>query len=489
MNFDSLSGLTDSDKAFVSELADVLRKERAAARSQQTQYEGIISKYQTQILGLVDDHNNVVAGYDRNSAKNTLRQNSVEEALRKSLADSNAKLADLETTHSTVRGDLKVALEGQNSLSQALSRSREDASKDASLILQLREELQQLHAERDRLATESVEKESRNMELSRHANEASSKIQQHEELIAFLKNESRNLSSELAKARTRMENLSVSHDSAISTANQTNLDLSNKLAAANTRVNELSSEVGDLERNAIGLRSDFDRERADLQAQIENLKKLVEMHKEETKDAEIRLAGYTEVLGTLADERKAAEKRVPQNEGPSLDKHAEVLFKNLNTALDAKLDILESERHELVRARASEASMATRQQTLIREAETARREAQEAHRQVALLEAELQAQKNSYEDLRRNSAVAAQSGFRSPSVLPTTANFGGSVPVTNPSFGYGAAMQIDTPTPFRNTGRALDSEQALANVMEIRRRHEAILDGIRERRRGQELNQ
>lgn len=490
MNFDSLSSITASDKALVSELAEVLRKERAAARAQKTHYETLISKYQAQTFNLVDDHNKVVARYDRNSAQETLQQSSVEEAHKKTLEDANAKLADLEATHTTVRNDLKVALDGQNSLSQALSRTREDASQDAALILQLREELEQLRTDRDRLASESVEKESRNMELSRQATEASSKVNEHEDLIAFLKNESKDLSAELAKARTKMENLSASHDAARSTANQTNLDLSSKLASANTRVNQLSSEIGEMERNAIDLRSDFDRERSDLQAQIENLKKLVEMQKEETRDAEIRLAGYTEVLGTLADERKAAEKQLPQNHGPPLDKHAEVLFKNLNSVLDAKLDILESERHELVRARASEASMATRQQTLIREAETARREAQEAQRQVALLEAELEAQKNSYEDLRRNSVMAAQaSGFRSPSVLPTTANFGAPVPVTNPSFGYGAAMQIDTPTPFRNTGRILDTEQALANVMEIRRRHEAILDGIRERRREQELNQ
>lgn len=486
------SNLTESDKLVVSKLSKVIRKQHAVARVQKSRFDAILTLYQGQISAFTKHHHQLLQNNPPNGEDARI-QLKLADARKQVQQEYDTRISNLQSSISTLR-DTVNKLEGDKLASdQALSRAREGTSQDATLILQLREEVRQLRGNKEQLVTESMQKHARNMQLLRESQDAGSKVSQYEESNEFLRSELKRLTTELVRARTQMDTLTASHDAALSAANQANVDLSNKLATTNARARKLTTDMASIERRVIDLQTDSEQEKADLNAQIDSLKKLVEMHREATKDAELHLNGYKELVRTLAQEKKEAEKRISEQRGAlSVDKHAEVLLKDLNNALESKLKILENERHELMRARAAEARMATKQQALIREAETAKREAEEARRQVLVLEAQLATQKDSYAELRRNSMLTAQaSGFKSPSVLPRTEDAGVSVPIHQPSFGYGEAMPTETPTPFRNAGRIGNAEQALAGVMEIRRRHEAILDGLREKRReyGELLNE
>lgn len=486
------SALTHSDKLVLSKLSKRIRKQRAVARVQKSRFDTIFTSFQAQLSAFAKQHQQLLKNNPANTNE-ALIQLKLADARKQVRQEYDTRVSKLQGSISTLRETINRLEADRLASDQALSRVRDSASQDASLILQLREEVQQLREGKEQLVSESVQKHARNMQLIRQSNDADSKAMQYEESNHFLKSELKRLTTELVQTRTQMDTLTASHDAALSTANQANVDLSNKLAIANTRAQKLTTDMAKIESRVVDLQTDFDQEKADLQAQINNLKKLVDMHREATKDAELHLNGYKELVQTLAQEKKEAERRMSEQRGAmSTDKHAEVLLKDLNNVLDSKLKTLENERHELMRARAAEARMATKQQALIREAETAKREAEEARRQVLVLEAQLAAQKDSYAELRRNSVLATQaSGFRSPSVLPRTENAGVSLPINQPSFGYGAAISTETPTPFRNIGRVGNAEQALAGMMEIRRRHEAILDGLREKRKeyGELLNE
>lgn len=466
---------------FISKIKKTIRRERAYATLRKSQLDATAEHHQSQMIAL----SQMFSQHQELTAQNAaIFQLKLAEARKQALDENTKRISNLKSSLSSLKESLEKATSEKNDADQALKRARDGSSQDAMLISQLREELKELRQNKEKLIAESIEKHTRNMQLVRKSKEADSKVSQYEESNSFLRAEVKRLTTELFQYRSERDELDVTHEAALATANKSNIELSEKLASANLKAEKLTSDMSKVERHIIDMQAEFEREKSDHIAQIESLKQLVDMHREEKKDAEIRLAGYNEVLKTLAEEKQETGRQSSQNAVPSLDKHAEVLFKNLNQVLDAKLDVLESERHELIRSRAAEARMATKQQALIREAETAKREAQEARRQNVLLEAELVAQKDNYDELRRNSAIALQENtFNSPSVLPRTQNTGMNLPINRPSFGYGTGIAVETPTPFRNAGRVGQVEQALAGLIELRRRHEAILNGLREKRK------
>lgn len=482
MDLGILENLTDSDKDALAKVSRIIRKERATSRTHKFRLDNVSLAYQAQIAALSKERKDLLQSA-QGPDKTAWLDRKLDEARQEVQGQRDRQISKLQGDVASVQGSLKKVEAEKVASDQALCRAREAAAADANQISQLREEVNQLRENKERAVSESVEKHARNMQLLRQSKETDSKVMKYEESNVFLKAEVNRLTSELVQTRTQMDNMNASHDAAMSSANKVNMDLSNNLATANMRAQKLTSELANIERHIIDLQADFDREKSDQRAQIENLSKLVEMHREATKDAEIRLAGYTELLGTLAKETKDAEDRPARQGPPALDRHAEVLFKSLNEALDTKLQVLENERHELIRARATEARMGTKQQALLREAEIAKAEAEEARRQMVILETELDTQKDKVAQLQRQLMFnGSMGGFHSPSVIPFTEARGSGFPINTPGSGSGRILPAQTPSPFRHSVNLGNAEQALAGMVEIRRRHEALLQGLKGKR-------
>lgn len=475
---------TASDKAAIGKVASAIRKERAIARAYKCRLDSIALMYQKQVHALSKELRRVQGQLDAPESA-ALLESKIDRARTEVRLKYAEKMQGLEDDLRKVQDEVRNTQADNLTKEQELSQNRQKSAVDANTILHLREELNALQETKDRVATESVEKHARNMQLLRQSKESDAKVMKYEESNVFLKSEVLRLSQELAQTRTQLDSSIAAHEAAITTANNSNSELSQDLAKSKTRALKLANELSNVERHVIDLQADFDREKADQREEIDNLTKLVEMHREATKDAEIRLAGYTEVLGTLAKEKKEADRRPAPAAGPA-DRHAEALFKNLNKALDAKLQVLEKERHELDRARAAEARMATRHQALIREADAARRELKDVRQQNVTLEAELSTEKDKVAELERKlMAVSSIEAYQSTPMLP----FGDSsndrrslgIDLNTPGSG-GRLATTRTPTPFRQPLGLGNAEQALAGMVEIRRRHEAILAGLREKR-------
>lgn len=477
VDLSSLQSLTEADKDVLSKISKTIRKERAISRAHEARIDNVCLSYQIQIDALIRENKDLHETVKKSSTDSAWLDARINEARKQAHEQSKSELSKLKNDTVLTEARLKKTEVEKDGIEKALCTAREMAAVDATLIQRLREEINQLRESKERTVSESVEKHARNMQLIRLSKEADSKATQYEEDNTFLRAQVKRLTSELVQTRTQMDSMSASHSAAASAANKANSELSNNLAAANTRASKLTTELSNVERQIIDLQADFEREKADQRAQIENLSKLVEMHREATKDAEIRLAGYTELLGTLAKETKSAEDHVPR-QAPSLDRHAEVLFKSLNEALDTKLQVLENERHELVRARATEARMATRHQTLIREAESAKAEAEEARRQMITLEAELDAEKDKVAHFHRQLMFTGSGrGLQSPGVMPMSEKQEGDF-MSTPASGHARRTSVQTPSPFRKGVNLGNAEQALASMVEIRRRHEAILQSL-----------
>lgn len=480
MDFSSLQNATELDKVALRKVAKIIRKEKAIARAYKHRIDGIALCHQAQISALTKDLRHLQKVSD--SAESSVIESKVKETEDNLRRKFNGQIQVLEDELSTVRAELRKVETESNGREQELLLNRQNAAADANIIMQLREEVHQLRETKDRVTTESVEKHARNMQLLRESHESESKVTKYEESNLFLRSEVMRLSQELAETRTIADSSRAAHDAAISAANKANVDLSSDLAKANIRGQQLATQLADVERHVIDLQADFDREKSDQRAEIDSLMKQVEMHREATKDAKIQLAGCTELLGTLAKERKEAD-RHPSNTCTVVDKHAEVLFKNLNMALDAKLQVLEKERHELSRARATEARMATRQQALVREADTARRELDETRQQMITLEAEVTMQKDKVGELERKLLYATSTGPLQPTSMHP---FGDSVRRSfGPNFaasGSDRRRSNETLSPFRHSEGLGSAERALAGMVEIRRRHEALLQGLKDTR-------
>lgn len=483
MDVGTLENLTDSDKDLLAKVSSTIRKERAISRAHKSQLDNISLVYQAQIAALSKERKELLTTSQGSSDKRAWLGIKLDEARQEVQEQNDKQISKLQGDVASVQGSLKKIETEKVATEQILSRVREAAAADANLISQLREELNQLRENKEHAVAESVEKHVRNMQLLRQSKEADSKVIKYEESNVLLKSEVKRLTAELVQTRTQMDSMSASNAAAMSSGNKVNMELSNNLAAANLRAQKLTTELANVERHIIDLQADFDREKCDQRAQIENLSKLVEMHREATKDAEIRLAGYTELLGTLAKETKDAEDRPARKGPPALDRHAEVLFKSLNQALDTKLQVLENERHELIRARATEARMETKQQALLRETAIAKAEAEEARRQMILLETELDTQKDKVAQLQRQLMFnGSMGGFQSPSVIPFTETRGSGFAMSTPGSGSGRRLPVQTPSPIRHGVNLESAEQALADMVEIRRRHEALLHGLKGRR-------
>lgn len=483
LDLNAFKNLTDSDKDVLAKISKTIRKERITARAHKSRLDNVCLSYQAQIDVLSRECKELQQTAKSSSAGKAWLDAKLTEARQEVQEQSKSQISKLETDSAAANDRVKKIESEKDATYQLVCRARETAAADATLIQQLREELHQLRENKDRAVSDSVEKHARNMQLLRQSKEEDSKVTQYEEGNTFLRGEMNRLTAELVQTRTQMDSMSASHSATISGANKVNMDLSNNLAAANMRAQKLTTELSNVERHIIDLQADFEREKSDQRAQIENLSKLVEMHREATKDAEIRLSGYTELLGTLAKETKDAEDRTPRQVPPTLDRHAEVLFKTLNETLDTKLQVLENERHELIRARATEARMATRQQALIREAESAKAEAEEARRQMITLETELDVQKDKVAQLQRQmSFPGTTGGFQSPSVIPFAERHRSGFAMSTPRSGSGKRLPPQTPSPFRRGVNLGNAEQALASMVEIRRRHEALLQSLKGKR-------
>lgn len=481
MDFSSLQNATEQDKAALGKVAETIRKERATSRIYKNRIDNLALSYQQQIAALKKELQHLKQSGQ--SVQTSLIESKVKEAEESLKEKLNGQIAVLEEDVSTIREDLRKAETENNGKEQELCGIRQTAAADASIILQLREEVTQLRESKERVTLESVGKHARNMQLLRESHETESKVIKFEQSNAFLRSEVMRLSQEMAMAKTNTDSSRAAHEAAVTAANKLNTELSSDLAKSNIRGQQLATRLADIERHVIDLQEDFDRERADQRAEIDSFVKQVELHREEAKDAKIQLAGCTELLGTLAKEKAEVDDR-PADTPILMDRHAEVLFKDLNNALDSKLLVLEKERHELTRARAKEARMATKQQALIREADTARRELEQTRNGMITLEAELNVQKDKVVELERKLLYASSEEMQQSSPMNPLGRS-----AARKSFGSNFAApgskrrrSIVTPSPFRRSGGLGVAEQELAGVTEIRQRHEALLQSIKQRR-------
>lgn len=482
MDLNILESLTDSDKDILVKVFKTIKKEKAATRAYKSRIDNVCLSYQRQVAALVKECEEAKQRTKQSSADQSWLDFKLNEARKETEERCRSQMSKLENNLLNAQTTIKSVKGEKDFMEVALCSVREAAASDATRIHQLQEELLQLRENKERAVSDSVEKHTRNIQLMQDSREADDKVAHYEDDNAFLKFEMTRLNNELAQTRTRMDSMNASHNAATSSANRANSELTNTLAAAKTRIEKLTESISGLERTIIDLKASFENEKHDHQATVGSLSKLIEMHRDAAKDAELRVSEYKELLAVLAKETNDTRDRPPENAPLPLDLHAEVLFKTLNETLETKLQILENERHELIRARANEARMATRQQGLIREAESSRAEAHEARRQMVILETELNAQKDKNIELQRKLALyGTKGGLQSPPMLPV-------VEAVDPGFTRGTP-ETATTRKFSGQGRSpflrglsmAIAERTADNMKEIQRRHETLLEQVKGR--------
>lgn len=390
-------------------------------------------------------------------------------------AEINTQLqADLHAT----QAKLKSIEEEHRMLEDKVANRDRSMASDAEELNRLRQENNQIHSLQMRLNALLAEKQALEMRLYRETNESKARLSLGEGATRFLEDQVSRLSSEVTKARFEADTAAADHSSAMRIWNERNEKLANDLAEAKSHANRMEDHIAKIEGENSSLTSAGEKERQYYDEEKAKLLKLVEIQKDLTMEADQRVRDFEEVVNALKEELSEQEKKVSAPQG-KLASHAEVLLKNLQDALDARLHLLHQQKEEMERARASEMSMMARQEALSRESEDARWETEQVRKEMERMRNQMKEQTRYNSrlekqlEISRDAAMAQDSGFGQ---VPTLRRDSGAVDAD-----IGPRTVIPTHQPL---GRPSSDDVAstMDELTQIRLRHQKILLAMREQR-------
>lgn len=468
--------LAASQSNAVQSLLEKVRLDVAYVTREKQRVEELALYYQTKIASHAEQSTEQpVDGPSREAPTDTPERPAKRRRSSQSHVEVQARLeAELETSKTLV-----ASLSQEKRLLEEKIQNRDRTmAVDAKQMDQLRQENGRLYALELQLKAKEAELKAAQTQSQRHKMESQLKLTIGEESTRFLNSEILRLSEELTKARFAVDTASASHAASARSSNERNKELSNSLAQAKSQILKMEDYIGSLEGETIAEKSRAERDRKDYEEETARLTEILDLQKDLTKEAEHRVRDYEEIVRSLKEEVEARGKE-SERKG-KLGVHAEVLLKNLQDALDAKMRLLHQQKQEMERARASEMALLAKEEALNREAEDARWETEQAKKEMGRMAAQLKDQARKIALLekqveigsaerQKDTMLGLTENYRSPRRY---SQFSGS------DFAPQATMQGASSTP--NTLQDVDA--AVEELASIRRRHHQLMRTMGERR-------
>lgn len=453
----------------VSGLLETIRHDAAVAHKSKLHYEQLVLDYQT--------HLSQLSSIDQPSAKRP-RTSSI----------SSETHAKVQATLDTLNEKLAAVANDNQQLNQQLQTRLQDSANDGMELDKLRKDNAAFHDLQIRFKALQADQKADQLQTQRRDMEVDVKLTMGEESTRFLQAEVRRLSEQLAQSRFAADSAAAAHATSTTSASTLNHTLSDRLADANVRTQKLESHLGKADADFSSAKHEAERERQENEQQNEKLTNIANLQKDLTQKAEQRVSDYEEIIQTLKDEIAAKDNAANPTKA-KLASHAEVLIKNLQQALEARLSLLHQQKEEMQRARASEMNMKARQEELIRESEDARWEAEQTRKELSRLKTQLkeQSRKMSQQEkqlqiLGMGDAPASGDTFRGrPSIRPSEGSERLSIGRERVSLGPQTEIPVfqpnsDTPSKTQQV------DAAMQELDELRWRHQKILHSMDKRR-------
>lgn len=386
---------------------------------------------------------------------------------------ANETIASLKEEISQAKLQLESLEVDKAAVQDSLSRRDRQAAEDAATIQRLRAQIADFTQLKLTSEARLVNESTLNMRLTRDSKESETDATLRANRIQFLDAERTRLSHELAEARSQLEIANSTHSAALRTANTRISELSEELTASKVIAKQSADEVVSLGRQISEIQSERERARMDSLRETTKLSKLVEMHRDAAKDAEIQVSEYKELLATMAFDKKTEASR-PRPTG-RLDEHAEVVLKNMQDALARRAEDLQEQSRALDKAKKAELKIATSHERLARELRQTKQNMQITKSKAELLEKELVERNNKIDTLERRLVLMGGHQASSPPFSRRQ-----TLDSTIPDAGFGSQkipVQLSTPMMVSPPDQFLES--SIEEMVELRRRHENILSALK----------
>lgn len=428
-------------------------------------------------------------------------------------ADQSAQsISDCTTAEATIkalRADLSAATsalanlrdEKESFLQRVAQRDRTIAS-DAEELILYRQNSAELPSLRQRLASAEVERDSAQLRLLQEERQRKEREEISDKSVTVLNEQILNLTTQLTKVRCDANTASAASENAVKNALE-------QASAAEQKVAPFRDDTARMQLFIDKLQSELNSKRAaaeeltkSFESEITDLNKIVELHEQRSQVAEQRAREFEEAL-TQEKELIERQGKKPQHSPGSLTPHFQVLLKNMEDALESRWHMLEKQKYEMERARESEMRMIARQEKLERGAKAARSEAEQSRKDVLRQTRMLESQGEEITKLKRQldlSRIASPDQYLSTPTGPDrpdvrmsgshnsgpSPGFWGSAQPQRPS---NTAMDIGPETvipthymPSPSGPPPADFSTSLREMSDIRKRHERLLDSLRDNR-------
>lgn len=407
----------------------------------------------------------------------------------------------LRTEVDATRAENKALRDEKQALVERIAQRDRSLADDAIELARLRAvaaEVPGLHA---RVAAAQTE---RNAAAARANDEASRRATRAEADAAALRALNEDvvrLTSQLTKARCDNDAAAAAANDAARASEVSARESRETITALRADSVRMQQFIEKLQSDLATTRGAADQLDASFRAEVEQLNKMCEIHEQRATEAEQRARDYEEALTQEKElaQRRAASKPTKTGLAP----HVDVLLKDMEQALEARWHLLEQQKSEMERAREAEMRLIANKEKLEREMKDARFDAEQSRKEALRLRSQVEAQGEEITRLRRQLDAPREQSAR-PSVdrfmqTPVAGSASAGLQTSSSPQPWPAVLtsrrvsaspmdigpESVIPTHYIASPQATlpeDFTRTMREVSEIRRRHERLLESLRDNR-------
>lgn len=394
---------------------------------------------------------------------------------------STVEKQDLLDQIKNLKQNLKDERKQKTELASVLEKRTRAMNTDAKELQTLRSENTSLQDAKRKIIALEADLHATEMRTDREVKESQHRVTIETEKTGILQAEVGRLSAELTKVRCDNEIINKENVTALKNVTELSKTYSKELAQTKVQNKQMEEYIKKIEDELAALKQESGQDKKSFEEERSRLTKLNQLQKDLTKEAEQRASDFQEILKSVQEEIQSKETEQKQ-QSPGLGRHAEVLLENMQKTLDSRINLLHGQKKEMERAQASEMKLMAKQENLIRLSQNAQWEAEEARKEVTRLETMLNEQNRVVTDLEGRLSSAASPN---PLSIRAVRESLGQNSMVDPEIGPRSVIPIDYPKSRFSSEWTAEASGAIDELEEIRKRHQRLLENIRNRRASQ----
>lgn len=479
MHIPKLSVMTEAE---VTDITEILRRhikplleELHTSRAERIAVDHVAEYYQRKLAAAA-----TIVGSSRNSATGHDASSAQKEDGRK----LKVELEEARDTVATLRNDNHQLIERLSQRDRTLAENAAELTvlrASAVDIPSLRARATAAESDRDASASRA-EQEIRRLTLRSEADA---------ENLKSLKEELLEVTAELGRLRYANNKTAAEAASAVQASETSAREARGTITGLRADTSRMQQFINKLQTELSTTRAAAGQLETSFRDEVAQLNKMCDLHEQRAKEAERRAQDCEEAL---AQERELVKRRSKKvSETNSLAPHVEVLLKDMEQALDARWHLLEKQKEEMERAREAEMHLTGVNEKLEREVKDIRFELGQARKEATRLLSQVEAQSEEITRLKSTSDAPQELLRQSnqffqtprPAISPTSQQWPGVLPdpklsASPTDIGPKSVIPMDYVSPQRALVGEFSS--TMREMSEIRRRHERLLESLRDNR-------